>query len=232
VPGEERLMVTAAGESQAVWCAGRGPAVILVNGIGDEASSEQWSSVEGQLARRARVCRYDRPGTGASPAPRHARRGPAALTAELDAVVQASARGRVVLVAHSYGGYPARLYAAAHPRRVAGLVFVDALDPSVGTRRGTGSASWARVRMAHEGLDLASVEQAARAVSHLPGDPPVVVLSRGEDSTPSWRAGQARLTALSRRAIRRVVAESGHQMPTDAPDAIAKAVEDTLASAP
>jgi uncharacterized protein (DUF2267 family) len=84
--------------------------------------------------------------------------------------------------------------------------------------------------MAHEGLDLASVEQAARAVSHLPGDPTVMVLSRGEDSTPSWQAGQARLTALSRRAVRRVVAESGHQMPTDAPDVIAKAVEETLAS--
>jgi predicted alpha/beta hydrolase family esterase len=39
--------------------------------------------------------------------------------------------GRVVLVAHSSGGYPARVYADRHPARVAGLVLVDGTEVTV-----------------------------------------------------------------------------------------------------
>ena len=126
VAGEES--VTVAG--QRVWCAGEGPAVVLVHGIGEDASSAQWLEVERDLAEQARVCRYDRPGAGDSAAPATWGRGADELDAELDAVVQHTAGdGPVVLVAHSFGGYPARGHAARHPDRVAGLVLVDALDP-------------------------------------------------------------------------------------------------------
>ncbi|WP_091929739.1 alpha/beta fold hydrolase [Blastococcus sp. DSM 46786] len=226
VPGE--MSGTVSPGAQRVSCAGTGPAVVLVHGLGDDASSAQWVDVHRALADRARVCRYDRPGTGDSPVPSTAGRGADALDAELDAVVRhAAVEGDVVLVAHSFGGYPARVYADRHPERVAGLVLVDALDPSVGVVRGTGAGSFEDVPMAGERLDLRDVERAAAAVEILPGDPPVVVLSRGRGASPAWSAGQEALAALSPRS-RSVVVDAGHQIPSEEPEAVVDAVEALL----
>ncbi|TYP81106.1 alpha/beta fold hydrolase [Blastococcus xanthinilyticus] len=225
VPGEQASTVAA----QRVWCAGSGPAVVLVNGIGDDASAQQWREVQRELADRARVCRYDRPGTGDSPAPEGPDRGADELDAELAAVVaHAAGSGEVVLVAHSFGGYLALVHAQRHPDRVAGLVLVDALAPSVGVLRGTGAADLAGVPMADERLDLTDVESAAAAVADLPGDPPTVVLSRGEGASASWTAGQAALAALSTRS-RSVVVAAGHQIPSERPEAVVAAVDELLA---
>ncbi|TFV48205.1 alpha/beta fold hydrolase [Blastococcus sp. TF02A_35] len=225
VPGEEAATVS---PGQQVWCAGSGPAVVLVNGIGDGASARQWLDVHRELADRARVCRYDRPGTGDSAAPGRAGRGAEELDAELDAVVRhAAGADDVVLVAHSFGGYLARIHADRHPERVAGLVLVDALDPSVGVVRGTGAEDLGSVPMAGERLDLGDLERAAASVDALPGDPPVVVLRRGQGSSPAWDAGQAALAALSARS-RTVEVDAGHQIPSEDPEAVVAAVHEVL----
>lgn len=229
VAGEEAVRLEVPTGSQQAWCAGDGPAVVLVNGIGADAGSAQWLDVERALADTARVCRYDRPGTGRSEAPDASGRGADALDAELDAVVDhAAGDGPVVLVAHSFGGYLARVYADRHPARVGGLVFVDALDPSVGVLAGTGAAGLDEVAMADERLDLRDVEAAARAVTGLDGDPPVVVLVRGEGVTPAWARGQERLAGLSGRSESVPVPGTGHQIPSEAPAAVVSAVEDVL----
>lgn len=224
VAGEESAEVA----GQRVWCAGEGPAVVLVNGIGDDATSAQWLDVERALAEDARVCRYDRPGTGESAIPDEPARGADELDTELDAVVaHAAGSGQVVLVAHSFGGYPARVYAARHPDRVAGLVLVDALDPSVGVVQGTGASSLGAVAMAGEALDLADLEAAAAAVTELPAGLPVAVLSRGEGVPASWAAAQEQLAALGQGTEVDVV-EAGHQIPTEAPGAVVDAVRRVL----
>jgi pimeloyl-ACP methyl ester carboxylesterase len=224
VPGEAAAEVA----GQQVWCAGEGQAVVLVHGIGDEASSAQWTEVERRLAGEARVCRYDRPSTGESAPPDRAGRGADALVAELDAVVMhAAGDAPAVLVAHSFGGYPARLYADRHPDRVAGLVLVDALDPSVGVVRGTGAADLGAVAMAGEDQDLADVESATAAVTGLAPGLRLTVLSRGRDPSPAWSAGQDRLAGLVEGATVTVV-DAGHQVPTEAPDAVVDAVRGVL----
>lgn len=224
VPGEEA--VTVAG--QRVWCVGDGPAVVLVHGIGDDASSAQWSDVVRDLAGEHRVCRYDRPGAGESAGPGDPGRGADALDAELDAVVEhAAGGGPVVLVAHSFGGYPARVYADRHPGRVAGLVLVEGLDPSVGVVQGTGASGLDDVAMDGEALDLADVEAAAAAVTALRPDLPLAVLSRGEGLSAQWVAGQDRLAALVE-GTEVIVVDAGHQVPTEAPDAVVDAVRSVL----
>ncbi len=214
--------------TQQVWCVGQGPGVVLVNGIGDQASSRQWLDLQDQLAEDARVCRYDRPGTGGSPPPTQAGRGPEALTLELGAVVDHTKEDEVVLVAHSFGGYLARLYAQRHPQRVRGVVFVDALDPSVGLVRGTGADDLDVVAMADEQLDLRALETAAAAVTEWPADIEIVVLVRERDVTQAWMEGQHRLAALSPCSNVEVVKDTSHQIPTDAPQVVADTVRRLL----
>ena len=69
VLGEQATSLRVLAGSQQVWSAGAGPAVVLVNGIGNDATSAQWLEVERELTRDVRVCRYDRLETGESSVP-------------------------------------------------------------------------------------------------------------------------------------------------------------------
>jgi pimeloyl-ACP methyl ester carboxylesterase len=112
---------------------------VLEAGTGDLA--EIWSLAPvgpGQatlaaVARFTRVCAYDRPGTYLLPdalsrsdavaMPRSARD----IVLDLHALLRAAhVPGPYVLVGHSFGGMVARLYATTYPRRIAGLVLIDA----------------------------------------------------------------------------------------------------------
>jgi pimeloyl-ACP methyl ester carboxylesterase len=120
-------------------CRGAGtPTVVLVSGLGDGA--DVWSvpsdaehraqTVLPAVAPSTRVCAYDRPNTESrgSTAVRQPTSAKDAA-ADLDALLTSSGEaGPYVLVGHSYGGPIVRLYASAHPAKVAGLVLVDGLS--------------------------------------------------------------------------------------------------------
>jgi pimeloyl-ACP methyl ester carboxylesterase len=55
-----------------------------------------------------------------------------------------------------------------------------------------------------------------------------VVLVHGEGASGPWAAGQERLAALSGRSEIVAVPGAGHQVPSEAPEAVADAVEDVL----
>ena len=120
-------------------CRGTGsPTVVLEAGTGDR--SDVWSTpplgpgpaVLPSVAKFTRVCAYDRPGTYASPEelsrsdpvaqPRSARD----IVRDLRSLLRAHVQGPYVLAGHSFGGMVARLYATTYPRRIAGLVSIDA----------------------------------------------------------------------------------------------------------
>lgn len=77
-------------------------------------------------------------------------------------------------------------------------------------------------------LDLGDVQTAAESVTRLDGQIPLVVLTRGEDTTASWTAGQQHLAALSEHADSAVVPGVGHQIPSEAPETVVAAVESVL----
>ena len=106
-------------------CEGAGsPAIVMDAGLG--GSSLDWLLVQPELARSTTVCTYDRAGMGLSdPGPKP--RSPGRNADELHRLLEAGGvEGPYVLVGHSLAGKNLRMFAAAHPEEVAGLVLVDA----------------------------------------------------------------------------------------------------------
>jgi pimeloyl-ACP methyl ester carboxylesterase len=100
-----------------------GPTVVIEQGAGGPAVF--WWPAQDEIARFARVCTYDRPGTGWSdPAP--GGRSMSDRVAELHYLLHAArVPGPYVLVGHSYGGPLISLFARDYPDETAGLVFAD-----------------------------------------------------------------------------------------------------------
>lgn len=102
---------------------GPGPDVVFVSGA--FGIGADWDLVMTDAAKGGRVCAYDRAGTGAS-APRPGGEDVIAIADELDRVLdQLGERRPVILVGHSNGALYAETYAALHPERVAGLLYVN-----------------------------------------------------------------------------------------------------------
>ena len=118
-------LVGADGVRVHVRCVGQGETtVLLIAGFGGDASG--WVEVEPAIAGRARVCSYERPGTGTS--------DPATATAnfttqatDLHALLGTiDEPGPYVVVGHSFGGAEAVTFASLFADEVAGLVLIDA----------------------------------------------------------------------------------------------------------
>jgi pimeloyl-ACP methyl ester carboxylesterase len=104
---------------------GKPPTIVFEAGGGDNSSV--WSNTAREVGRRtgARMITYDRAGLGQSDAdPR-----PYSITREVEALErglkQLQIDGDVILVAHSYGGFLAALFAARNPSVVKGVVLID-----------------------------------------------------------------------------------------------------------
>ncbi len=119
-------LVDAGGHQLHIHCTGKGsPVVILEAAAG--SMSPAWGWVQPQVARKTRVCSYDRAGLGWSEAGDGSyvpSRVPEELRVLLD---RANEIGPVVLVGHELGALFARIYAARFPATTAALVLID--DP-------------------------------------------------------------------------------------------------------
>lgn len=134
------------GRDMYLECTGQGsPTVVLISGGG--IAADLWDSPLGEqptvyptIARTTRVCAYDRPGTTRAQAEGGISRSdpvpqpvtPSRSVAELHALLEVAGQtGPFVLVAHSYGGLVARLFANQHPTEVAGMVLIDSFSPEL-----------------------------------------------------------------------------------------------------
>jgi pimeloyl-ACP methyl ester carboxylesterase len=120
-PGQ---MVSVDGHKLMLYCTGVGsPTVVIEPGLG--IGWEGWQSVLPQLAKLSQVCVYDRAGYGWSePGPKPRTALQAAIELHL-LLTNAGTPGSYVLVAHSFGGYVARVYASRFRDSLSGIVMVD-----------------------------------------------------------------------------------------------------------
>ena len=118
-----------------LYCVGEGaPTVVLDAGLGGGVLD--WSTVQPEVSKFARVCAYDRAGMAWSDSgvrPRTSRQ----VVTELHALLgNAGVRAPYVLVGHSIAGIHVQLYAGQYPDEVAGLVLVDSSHEEQLTRKG------------------------------------------------------------------------------------------------
>lgn len=120
-PGE---LVAVDGRSMHLDCRGDGDVTVILD-AGQGGWSSDWVDIIPRLRETTRVCAYDRAGYGWSdPAP--GARDPQTLADDLAALLDAADEAPpYALVGFSSSGLSARLYAAAHPDEVAGLVLID-----------------------------------------------------------------------------------------------------------
>ena len=125
-PGE---LVDVGGYRLHINCTGTGsPTVVIDAGLGDWSTS--WGGyVQPEVAKTTRVCTYDRAGMGwseAGPLPRDA----AQFAKELHTLLQnAHIPGPYVMVGHSLGGLPVRVFAHEYSSEVAGVVLIESMSP-------------------------------------------------------------------------------------------------------
>jgi len=123
-----------------ILCSGEGtPTVILEAAAG--AASPAWGLVQPVIARRTRVCSYDRAALAWSEAG-DGGYVPGRVPEELHTLLDAAGeRGPIVLVGHGLGGAFARMYAARYPGEVAALV--EVVDGSAsGAATSPGAWAW------------------------------------------------------------------------------------------
>ena len=108
--------------------AGSGPTVILLHGLGADASS--WANTIGPLSAKFHVIAPDQIGFGRSDKPMINYRV-ATLVDFLDGLCKQLGIERASLVGNSLGGFAAAAFALAHPEKVERLVLVDAAGFSV-----------------------------------------------------------------------------------------------------
>jgi pimeloyl-ACP methyl ester carboxylesterase len=127
-PAPPGRLVDVGGFRLHINCIGEGaPAVVMDAALG--GSSLSWALVQPELAKRTRVCSYDRAGFGwsdAGPLPRTVDR----IVGELRILLErANVPPPYVLVGHSFGGLVMRVFAARYREESAGLVLVDPGHP-------------------------------------------------------------------------------------------------------
>jgi len=208
-------------------CAGTGrPAVILEAGYTASGIDTYGPVIVPVLARRTRVCTYDRAGDGLSDArPASVRPLTGATQArELHTLLGVIGAGPpYVLVGHSYGGMITREFAALFPGQVAGMVLLDASsEPEVAVYDRLHAGSWidgtvhpAPNQTIDIGATVRQLEQAPRL-----GRMPLVVVTAGilQDqwlkTVPALEArAQTRLALLSADSIHVLDRGIGHLIP-------------------
>ncbi len=123
-------MVDVNGRKLHVIAYGKGkPAIVLLSGL--NAPQDFWNALIRPVAEKTMVVTYDRPGCGRSQLgslPTHGQQAAADLKELLE---QMAVPGPYILVGHSYGANIARLFAAANPSVVGGMIFLDGQHPGI-----------------------------------------------------------------------------------------------------
>lgn len=227
-----------------VRCVGQGDTtVLLISGFGGDTTG--WASIEPAIAARARVCSYDRPGTGTSD-PDTATATFTTQATDLHSLLNTIGEpGPYVVVGHSFGGAQAITFASLYPDEVRGLALIDASpttwpaaicavgdDGSDTATMLRGNCTGAFLPAANsEHLDVAAAFADVAQIDSL-GSIPMVVITATERDLPGlagpevarltevWDQGQQSWMTLSTAAHLVSVEHTSHHIEIDQPGVV------------
>ena len=226
-----------------VRCTGSGSPTVIMEG-GDEDTSNSYAFAEPSIAKVTRTCVYDRANLGQS-GPDPGPRGLEELVGDLGRLLDAAQiPGPYVLVGTSGGGYITAGYAVAHPKQVAGMVFVDTGAPFRNPPREIVEETDPSNPENVERRDYLQVEKDGWAARRQVGDIPVAIMTVEysdaavrESPFPSERAGMRRNVedqkgwlVLSPQA-KQIVVHTGHAVEEDDPDLVIDVILDVVRAA-
>jgi pimeloyl-ACP methyl ester carboxylesterase len=178
------------GNRIAYSCVGEGDiTAVLISGMG-LSSHQSFGNTFHRFKGPGRLCLYDRAELGASRAVNERPRSVTQIAEELHALATITGWSKPMLIAHSFGGYIARAYAAKFPNELSAIIFVDCAHegwlPALRDRMS--DDDWARMQKAvdwqlkstHEDYMLAQHE--VETFNKL-GALPITVISRGLPQT-------------------------------------------------
>jgi pimeloyl-ACP methyl ester carboxylesterase len=232
-----------AGSHMHVRCVGSGATtVILIAGF--NGSGAIWGSIEAPIAEDARVCSYDRFGTGTSDPPTTVQTFTSQASDLRSALQSLGEPGPYVVVGHSFGGAEGVAFASMFPDQVSGLLLLDASPtswpaavcavPGDGSDAARGFAETCAALGPDdnpEHLDAPAAFAEIDAIAPLGALPMAVVtaaahpypgLDAGELAhlTDVWNTGQQAWASLSSAGQVLTVADTGHDIQLDQPAAV------------
>jgi len=198
-----------------------GPTIVLINGAGGPI--EGWHKLYPEIESLGAVVAYDRPGVGASPPPKEAQVGTTVVMQLRALLREIGAKPPFLLVAHSFGGLHANLFARVYAEETSGVLFLEATAPSdVANLKQYRSAMQRavaglldRVSPPDANGEIASEDETVAEIAEAPAFPPVpVTVLSGGKRLPRWmvssasfderarnQEGLARLSPLGERVI-------------------------------
>jgi pimeloyl-ACP methyl ester carboxylesterase len=213
-------------------CIGEGtPIVVLEAGLGASGTST-WFEFQERFRSLTRTCTYDRAGLGFSDRRPRALGSPdgSLMAEELHALLEVSGEPPpYILVGHSFGGMVVRLFAAAYPEDVVGVVLEDSSqEDEIDAYREVNAGAWID---GGTRIDIDETERALRDAGDL-GDLPLVVVTAGiyEDVLdPRFAFGvQQRLAELSTHVVHVVAKRSGHFVHDQNPQLMVQAIGEVV----
>jgi pimeloyl-ACP methyl ester carboxylesterase len=227
------------GGYELAWmCQGEGSPTIIAEAGYSSAGTSTFFEMMARMSGISRVCTYDRAGTGTSdPRPAGLHLTSLLEAKELHALLEGAAIAPpYVLVAHSYGGFVSRLFAATYAQDTAGLVLIDSSheDEIEPYRRYYGNSPEGDWVDGGDLIDIDATGRLLRTTARDYGEMPLAIVKAGryEDvlTVALWDRTQADLATLSSNSVL-VQARGGHFVMNDDPQVLLAAIGAVVSSA-